>query len=264
MKRGKIFGIKSRGESIHACPYDPTHVLTNSRISEHVQKCRDNFFLDMDKKGVPVEYAVCRYSQIHKVPIIELGYHEEWCPNKDRPVEEILVKEFGKMSQAQALAQAGEGVEEDAIVEPERNEPVRPSQESCPSSLIGGTLPPEDHLLTRELVPGYLNRVRAEQHEKFRKERHEAIKNAYLEPIQRSPVDAVQSTAEAIAQYEEEKKKQERKKQQNAGRKQKFEQDGKHEFWEAFEKRKQEQAALAAQKKKESEDEERKRTGDLN
>jgi len=263
MKRGKIFGIKSRGESIHACPYDPTHVLTNSRINEHVQKCRDNFFLDMDKKGVPVEYAVCRYNQMHKVSEIELGYHEERCPNKDRLGVEVLVKEIGKMSQAQALGQAAEGVEEDAIVEPERNEPVRPSQESCPSSLIGGTLPQEDHLLTRELVPGYLNRVRVEHYEKFKKERHEAIKNAYLEPIQRPPVLPVQSTAAVIAQYEEEKKKQEeREKQQNPERKQKFELDGKHDFWDAFEKRKQEQAALAAQKKKESE--ERKRTGDLN
>jgi len=257
MKRGKIFGIKSRGESIHACPYDPTHVLTNSRINEHVQKCRDNFFLDMDKKGVPVEYAVCRYNQMHKVPEIELGYHEESCPNKDRLGVEVLIKEIGKMSQAQAVGQAAEGVEEDSIVEPERNEPERPSQESCPASLIGGTLPPEDHLLTRELVPDYLNRVRAEHYEKFKKER-QAIRNAYLDPIQRPPV----LPGTSAAQYEEEKKKEEeRTKQQDAERKKKIEENWK-EFLEAFEKRKQEQAALAAQKEKESE--ERKRTGDLN
>jgi len=253
----KFSELNPEGNQSMRAPMIPlTHVLTNSRINEHVQKCRDNFFLDMDKKGVPVEYAVCRYNQMHKVPEIELGYHEERCPNKDRPGVEVLVKEIGKMSQAQALGQAAEGVGEDAIVEPERNEPERPSQESF-------TLPPEDHLLTRQLVPDYLSRVRAEHYEKFKKERHEAIRNAYLEPVQRPPVLPVQSTAEAIAQYEEEKKKEEeRKKQPNAERKQKFELDAKHDFWEAFEKRKQEQAALAAQKKKESE--ERERTGDLN
>jgi len=254
--------VLARGESFHLCPYEPTHILTNTRISGHVQKCRSKFFRDMESKGIPVEYAVCRYNQMHKVAKIELEYHEKWCLNKDRAGEDVLLKEIRKMNLAQARVKAAKGVEDEAIVEPEPEKPEKPYKVSCPAALIGNLLPPEDRKLPRQVLLDKLNRVWAEKSEKLIKEKHEAIRNAYLEPIERPPVVAVPSTAAAIAQFDEEKKKEEeRKKEQDAERKKKMEENCK-EFWAAFEKRKAE-AALAAQKKKEIE-EQRKRAQDLN
>jgi len=255
VKRGRMSGNKfvlARGESFHMCPYEPSHVLTNVRISGHVQKCRSKFFRDMEMKGVAVEYAVCRYSQMHKVPKIELEYHEEWCPNKDRLGVEVLIKEIQKMNQAQARAQAAKGVEDKAIVEPEPKHTEKPYKVSCPAALISGILPPQDRMLPRHVLWDKLNRAWAEKSEKLIKEKHEAIKNAYFEPIRRSPVPAVPSTAAAIAQFDEKKKEEERKKQDADERKKKMDENCK-EFWQAFEKRKQE-AALAAQKKKDIEE----------
>lgn len=198
----------------------------------------------MEKKGLPVQFAVCRYSQTHKVPKIELEYHEVWCLNKSRVGEDFFFNEIRKTSQARALAQAAKGVDDTIEVK----KPEKPHNEACPAALIGYMLPPEDRMLPRQLLWDKLNKVWAEKSEKLAKEKYETIKSAYMEPIERSPPVPVPSTAAAIAQFDEEKKKEEQRKETEEVERKKRMVENCNEFWAAFEKRKQE-AALAAKKK---------------
>eukprot|EP00794_Sanderia_malayensis_P019117 gene19118-21034_t len=61
-------------EAPYVCPYDPSHTVRASRMSQHLKKCRKNF----GGNG----FEICTFNALHHVPTRNFEKHLMTCPDK--------------------------------------------------------------------------------------------------------------------------------------------------------------------------------------
>lgn len=67
---------------------------SNDRYSSHLERCRRNFVVDTEKKGIHAKMVNCSVRPNHQVYSPELLYHEHICPDKFyMEVEALYLKE---------------------------------------------------------------------------------------------------------------------------------------------------------------------------
>ncbi|KAF5305473.1 hypothetical protein FQA39_LY01564 [Lamprigera yunnana] len=77
--------IRGDGQPRVMCPYDPSHVILEYRIQNHLVKCRKNF---PNKEMVP-----CSFNSTHEIPVPELAFHHDHCKDRIRLDKFIYTKD---------------------------------------------------------------------------------------------------------------------------------------------------------------------------
>ncbi|CAG7815827.1 unnamed protein product [Allacma fusca] len=76
-------------EQFVQCPYEKSHLISNLRFLVHLDKCRRNYKKKCEEQGKTPEIVHCRFNDAHRLPQIEMNYHETNCKDQYAIVKHI-------------------------------------------------------------------------------------------------------------------------------------------------------------------------------